>query len=358
MKQGLDGNKNMLISKPDEQAASRKGDHIELAFQARTTKDMLDSRFVYEPMLSAHPIANEGREIPFLGKTLHTPIWASSMTGGAEHARTINVRLAKACRIFGMGMGLGSCRPLLTSDVFFEDFDVRDHIGPDLPLYANLGIAQVEELIRTGAQRAIRELIDRLRADGLILHINPLQEWFQPEGNRLRQTPLNTLRQLLDLADYPIIVKEVGQGMGYESLRYLLHLPIAALDFGAAGGTNFSLLENLRDNPADAERKTPMIRVGHDAQTMTGWVNSIFEAAKGQLSCRQIIISGGVNDFLDGYYFTKQCKLPAIYGQASALLRYALKDEDALHHYIEGQREGLAMANAYLRVRKHTGNEQ
>lgn len=336
---------------PDtDQVSARKSDHIDLAFKARTEKGDLDPRFRYEPLLSAHPEPGSLRPFSFLGKTLHTPIWVSSMTGGARHALQINTALARACRTYGMGMGLGSCRALLDSDAHLADFDMRPLIGPDLPLYANLGIAQIEALQDRGAETMIRDLIDRLQADGLIVHLNPLQEWFQPEGDRYRRAPLHTLRRLLDRADYPVIVKEVGQGMGFESLRFLLHLPLAAVDFGAAGGTNFALLENLRRQDDQGIHWAPLVRVGHDAATMTSWVNRIAAEANGPLPCRQVIISGGIGDFLDGYHLIRSSSLPAVYGQASALLRYALDGEQALDAFLQAQIRGLELAYAFLHL--------
>src|SRR4029453_6119933 len=104
-----------------------------------------DSRFRYEPMLSSHPSQDLDLSISFLGKILKAPLWVSSMTGGTELALTINHRLAASCAKYGLGMGLGSCRPLLDNLNRIKDFDVRNIIGPDLPLFANLGIAQVEQ---------------------------------------------------------------------------------------------------------------------------------------------------------------------------------------------------------------------
>ena len=85
--------------------SDRKREHIELAFKSRTTAGEADSRFIYEPLLSEHP--TELTPKSFLGKTLRTPIWACSMTGGTELARKINENIARVCKDFGMGMGLG-----------------------------------------------------------------------------------------------------------------------------------------------------------------------------------------------------------------------------------------------------------
>jgi len=99
----------------DPTAVERKKDHIDLAFRSQVEQMSIDRRFFYEPMLTAHPKKGSLPATPFLGKTFQSPMWVSSMTGGTAHASTINHNLAKACAEFGMGMGLGSCRGLLSS---------------------------------------------------------------------------------------------------------------------------------------------------------------------------------------------------------------------------------------------------
>ena len=137
-------NESNLTMTDDPTAESRKKDHIELAFRSRVESGALDPRFYYEPMLAAHPASGSLPSTPFMGKTLHTPIWVSSMTGGTAMAGRINHHLARACGEFGMGMGLGSCRQLLHSDEYLPDFDVRDAMGSEALLFANLGVAQIE----------------------------------------------------------------------------------------------------------------------------------------------------------------------------------------------------------------------
>lgn len=336
----------------DPSGPQRKSDHISLAFQSQVEGGSLDWRFHYEPMLAAHPDpVTVLKPFGFLGKTLRLPIWVSSMTGGTELARKINHNLARACNEFGMGMGLGSCRSLLASDEYLEDFDVRPIIGEDLPLFANLGIAQVEKLLELGELDKIDDLLSRLRADGLIVHVNPLQEFLQPEGDRLRRPPLETLQILLSRATYPIIVKEVGQGFGPKSMEALLQLPLAAVDFGAAGGTNFSRLELLRSDPQRKEAFDALVRVGHTAGEMVDMVNQLADSLGDRLVCKEIIVSGGIRNFLDGYYLLSKLTLRAVYGQASAFLRYAREDYDELRKYVHSQAEGLAIAKAYLHVR-------
>lgn len=332
-------------------SSQRKKDHLELALQSRIGKDMIDDRFYYEPIIESHPSSELLLRKTFLGKVLRTPIWVSSMTGGTLMAKTINHNLARVCKDFGMGMGLGSCRSLLYSDEDLPDFDVRGLIGDDLPLYGNLGIAQIEKLIETHDFNRINTLIEKLQLDGLILHINPLQEWFQPEGDQILKPPIDTIKRLLDVARYPVIVKEVGQGMGRESLAALLKLPLAAVDFAASGGTNFALLELLRSKDLWREELQSLTRVGHSALEMVAITNQLIEELAGELRCKEVIISGGINNFLDGYYLMNKIRTSAIYGQASAFLKHAMESYDQLHKFVETQVEGLSMAQTYLRVK-------
>lgn len=336
----------------DPTAADRKRDHIELAFQSQVATGELDARFMYEPLLAAHPEDGGLPPFPFLGKTMRAPLWVSSMTGGTEKAHTINHNLARACREFGLGMGLGSCRPLLYSDERLADFDIRPTMGEEQVLCANLGIAQLETLIREQELWRISALLEKLRADGLIIHVNPLQEWLQPEGDRFAQAPLATIETLLEaLPDVPLIVKEVGQGMGQASLRALLQLPLAAIDFAANGGTNFAKLELLRNQPLQQMVYSQLANVGHGAGEMVALVNELLAELGEQVRCEHIIVSGGVRNFLDGYYYTEKLALPAIYGQASAFLRHAQGEYDDLRAYVSAQVRGLELARAFLRIR-------
>jgi len=326
----------------------RKQDHIKLAFKSQTNKNSLDERFEYEPLLNAHPVSLP--EFKFFEKKFKAPIWISSITGGTGLAGKINRNLAKVAGKFGLGMGLGSCRCLLNGTACFEDFDVRDLIGDELPLYANLGISQVEQLVLAGKIEKIEQMIKRLRADGLIIHVNPMQEFFQPEGDRFNYAPIKIIEKFLKKSNTKLIVKEVGQGMGHESLKHLLQLPLEAVEFAAFGGTNFSKLELLRSNNHFLNELSPLINTGHTAQEMLNTVNNLVNSNT-NIKVKHIIISGGIDSFLDGYYLINKSILPAVYGMASNFLKYAMQDYESLEKYTATQIEGLKMAYAYLRVK-------
>jgi isopentenyl-diphosphate Delta-isomerase len=328
----------------------RKKDHINLALTNRTGTIEKDDRFVYEPLLSGHYIPELPR-ISIAGKSMAVPLWISSMTGGSGIARHINTNLAMAANEFGLGMGLGSCRILLESDKHLPDFDMRSVIGNEQPFWANLGIAQLEQMIEKGTLDEVTDMVNLLRCDGLIIHVNPLQEWFQPEGDRLKQSPLAIIKEVVNTLQMPIIVKEVGQGMGRESLKSLMALPLAAIEFAAFGGTNFARVEMMRRPGTDHELFEPMVYVGQTANDM---LNDIKDLLQNGVECKSptLIISGGIKNYLDGYYFIKTSPLPAAYGMASGFLKHARDNYTSLSHWAKSHIDGLKMAHAYLRVRE------
>lgn len=327
----------------------RKSDHIHLAIDSQTKGEEVDKRFYYEPMVPRME-SSATEEIRIAGKRLKVPIWVSSMTGGNQLSGTINRNLALACKEFGLGMGLGSCRSLLDQETHFNDFNVRPIIGDETPLFANLGIAQIEHLVHTFHTDVLRRMIERLKADGLIVHVNPLQEWIQPEGNKINYSPIEIIEKLLDRVDFPIIVKEVGQGFGPASIERLLKLPLAAIEFGAFGGTNFSKVEMHRNEMQKKEFYRPFVNIGVTAEEMVDLINEM--VLKGKIfACKQLIISGGIRDYLDGYYLTEKSLLPAIYAQASQFLKHSRGEYSALQQYVAAQIEGYQMARKYLTLR-------
>jgi len=159
---------------------------------------------------------------------------------------------------------------------------------------------------------------------------------------------LQTILELMDRVNVPLIVKEVGQGMGRESLRQLLSLPLQAIEFAAYGGTNFSKLEMMRQDEAQQTLHQPFTLVGQTAGQMLADVNALIQEAKP--ACSSLIISGGVHTYLDGYYLVSKSQLPAVFGMASAVLKYATGEYEDLKIYIDNMLKGYRLAEAYLRV--------
>lgn len=334
----------------DPTAEQRKKDHIDLAFRSQVESGSMDNRFYYEPMLAAHP-SESLKPFSFLGKTMHAPIWISSMTGGTGSARHINQNLGRLCGELGLGMGLGSTRQLLESDAFFADFDLRNLITDKHPFFINLGIAQIEKLLTEKSFEKAEALVEKLRADGLIIHVNPMQEWLQPEGDHISRPPVETIAEVLSIFKKSVIVKEVGQGFGPQSIKALLQMPIAAIDFAAAGGTNFAKLELLRSDETKQQAFDAFAKVGHTAYEMVDFTNQAISELGDKVKVKEVIISGGVKNYLDGYYLINKLKTPAVYGQGSILLKYASESYESLKAFVESQIKGLTLANAFLRVK-------
>jgi isopentenyl-diphosphate Delta-isomerase len=180
----------------------------------------------------------------FLGSPLQAPVLIGAMTGGAELARTINRNLAVAAQQLGVGMMLGSQRIMLGDDAnataAAASFEVRD-LAPDVLLIGNIGLAQVCESLTPRLAVALR----RVGANAVAVHVNPLQEAMQEGGDTDFAGSLARLDRLTAELDYPVMVKEVGHGIGAAAADRLRGLPIAAIDVAGAGGTSWARVEQV-----------------------------------------------------------------------------------------------------------------
>ncbi|OBJ84927.1 type 2 isopentenyl-diphosphate Delta-isomerase [Mycobacterium asiaticum] len=185
--------------------------------------------------------------VEFLGARLQAPVLVGAMTGGAELSGTINRNLAAAAQTLGIGMMLGSQRVMFDS-AFGEraaaSFAVRD-LAPDVLLFGNIGLSQFTK----DAVPDIVQALDRVGANALAVHTNPLQEAMQHNGDTNFAGSLDRLHDVAALLDYPVLLKEVGHGIGAravgELLRFTDEPPVAAIDVAGAGGTSWSRVEQL-----------------------------------------------------------------------------------------------------------------
>jgi isopentenyl-diphosphate delta-isomerase len=336
--------------------SDRKSDHIDLTQRSQVLASELNRSFDYEPLLAGFPSKDcKLKEVTIGSKTLKTPLWISSMTGGTGASAHVNRNLAKVCQEFGLGMGLGSCRSLLESDEYFKDFALRKILGDSCPFYANIGIAQVAKMLDAGNFSDFIDLCHKLEVDGLFIHINPLQEWYQPEGDRWERSPLDMIDEVLNFtqkAQLSLCVKEVGQGMGPKSLEQLLIRPLASIEFAAFGGTNFSYLEALRAENSRVNLDLGLCFVGHSAGEMLTSANRLITNLGHKVRCESLIISGGIRSYLQGHSLIESSLLPAAYGMAGAFLEVARKGESETRDFVQEQVDGLKMAGQFLRVRK------
>lgn len=176
----------------------------------------------------------------FLGKRLSAPVLIGAMTGGAELSGTINRNLAAAAQRLGVGMMLGSQRIMFDNDAVAASFAVRDY-APDVLLIGNVGMAQLSEHVMPVLERAL----DDVGADALAVHTNPLQEAMQRDGDTDFTGSLERLRTLAATLKHPVMLKEVGHGIGATAAAELVGCPLAAVDVAGAGGTSWARVEQL-----------------------------------------------------------------------------------------------------------------
>lgn len=180
--------------------------------------------------------------INFLNFDLSFPFIISSMTGGPEKGRTINENLAKAAQKVGVGLGLGSMRVILRKPESIPSFDVKE-FAPDVPIFANFGIVQLN--YGYGADD-LNKIIDSVNADGIFLHVNHLQEVIQPEGDLNWRDLIPKLEKILPKVNKPIIIKEVGHGIDFETAKRLSEIGVEWIDVSGLGGTSWAQVEAYR----------------------------------------------------------------------------------------------------------------
>jgi isopentenyl-diphosphate Delta-isomerase len=177
-----------------------------------------------------------------LGKKLAAPILISSMTGGTEQAKQINYRLAGVAQTYGLAMGVGSQRVAVEKPDLAHTFQVRE-VAPDILLFANIGAVQLN--YRYGAAEC-QQVVDSLGADALILHLNPLQECIQPDGDTNFKGLLDRIATVCSKLSVPVIAKEVGNGISPRMAEKLIAAGVSAIDVAGAGGTSWAKVESER----------------------------------------------------------------------------------------------------------------
>ncbi len=230
----------------DQTTIHRKDEHLRITFEEDVSFDVLTTgfefyRFAHQalPDLDMDAVSTA---TTFMGRKLALPLLISSATGGTPRAGQINRMLAEAAQAAGIGMGLGSMRAALENPGIHWTFQVRRY-APDVLLLANLGAIQLN--YGYGPDDCQR-LVDLVEADGLYLHLNPLQEALQPEGDTRFAGLLRRIEAVCKALKVPVIVKEVGWGLSKRAVRQLLEAGVAVLDVAGAGGTSWSQVEMHR----------------------------------------------------------------------------------------------------------------
>jgi len=231
--------------KKDTQIPNRKDEHIHINLEEDVSSALTSGLARYCFIHQALPeLALEDVDLSqtLFGMLQRVPVLVSSMTGGTSDAEWINRTLAQAAQEVGLAMGVGSQRAAINDPALASSFQVRSD-APDILLFANLGAVQLNS--GYGTDECLRA-VEMIEADALILHLNPLQEALQPEGDhnfRNLAAQITGLRKSLPI---PLIVKEVGWGISVKTAQMLYDAGVDAIDVAGAGGTSWSQVEKYR----------------------------------------------------------------------------------------------------------------
>ena len=306
--------------------SQRKSDHLKIVLE-ENVKSALTSGFeLYHFEHNALPELDLNQvdlTTSLLNHKVKNPLLISSMTGGNEETGRINRTLAVVAQQAGIAMGVGSQRAGLEETRCMESFKVRK-FAPDILLFANVGAVQLNYGYSiTDCQRAV----DAIQADALFLHLNPLQEALQPEGNVNFSGLLKKIELVCRGLNVPVMVKEVGWGISVDVARRLASAGVAAIDVAGAGGTSWSQVEKFRIQD-EMHRKV--------AGDFVDWGLSTADclaAIRQTLPSLPLIASGGLVSGLD---VAKAIALGAsLAGMAGRFLKAAAESEAGLMSLVE-----------------------
>lgn len=227
------------------QTGSRKDDHIRINLEKDVRSGLTNGLERYRFIHEALPELDLERVDPstkIFGHELQSPILISSMTGGTQKAAEINLTLAEAAQEMGVAMGLGSQRAAIERDDVAGTFQVRK-VAPGILLFANIGAIQLN--YGYGFDEC-RKAVEMVEADALYLHMNPLQEAVQPEGETNFAGLLKKIEAVCRSIEVPVIAKEVGWGITGDTARKLVDAGVAAIDVAGSGGTSWTQVEMHR----------------------------------------------------------------------------------------------------------------
>ncbi len=228
---------------------NRKDDHIRIASEQNVEEgnNLFNEVYLIHIALPEIDFDDVDTSMTIFGKKLSFPFIIGAMTGGTEIAEKINAILAKCAEEFGIGMYVGSQRVAIVKPETARSFRVVAENAPTALKIANLGAPQVSRLNERVLSDWVSQAIDMINADAIAIHLNPAQEVFQPEGEPWFRGVTDRLRFIKKIANRPLIIKEVGNGISMEVARTLVsRVGPDAIDVAGTGGTSFIRIESIR----------------------------------------------------------------------------------------------------------------
>ena len=172
-----------------------------------------------------------------LGKELDAPLIITAITGGHPASEIVNQKLARAAGKLNIGLGLGSQRAAVENPELESTYTIARQEAPEALIIGNIGAPQMELSSRAA------EMMD---LDALAIHLNPLQEAIQPEGDVDTRGYLENIQKTVEEMDIPVIAKETGAGISGNDALSLEIAGVQAIDVAGAGGTSWAAVETYR----------------------------------------------------------------------------------------------------------------
>ncbi|PKL82902.1 MAG: type 2 isopentenyl-diphosphate Delta-isomerase [Ignavibacteriae bacterium HGW-Ignavibacteriae-3] len=277
---------------PESKTSERKKDHIELCLQDKVSYKIKTNGF--ENYDFEHYAATEVEfdkidlSTEIFGRKISLPFMISCMTGGTSEAKKINEKLALAANILNIPIGVGSQRQALESKKHYSSYRAVINNAGKVPVLGNIGAAQVAMSKNPADQ--IKLLIDLIEADAMVVHLNPLQELLQNEGEPDFNGLLKNLEIICKNSPVPVIAKEVGSGISKKAAKKLLDAGVKGIDVAGTGGTSWAAVELIRSGQTDTFFSEWGLPTSYCVRT----VNELKSKNKFTL-----IASGGINNGVD-----------------------------------------------------------
>ena len=318
------------------QITQRKQDHIDAVLNdplVERNQSEFDSIQLMHRALPEIDFSKIDTTTNFLNHTLSFPFLIASMTGGAaKNFQHINQHLAEAAEICQVAMAVGSQRAMILDDAAQDSFKLRQ-FAPSVPLIANIGAVQLN--YGFGIDEA-QKAVDTLQANALYLHLNPLQELIQPEGDTNFAQLADKIHQLSEQLDVPVILKEVGSGLSPADIELGLQAGITMFDVAGRGGTSWSRIEAHR-----ADNDQGILFQDWGLTTVQS-----LQLARPYQARAQFIASGGIRNGID---MAKSVIIGGrLCGVAAPLLSSAMQSTDAVVQTIEQFKQEFATAQFLL----------
>jgi len=284
------------MTRLSKETQKRKAEHIRISLdenvQAKeATTGFEDVRFIHRalPEVDRDDVS---LETTAFNHKFAAPIIIGAITGGTDEATRINATIAQVAEELGIGMGVGSQRAALEDKTLEKTFTIVRKKAPNAFLIANLGAIQ---LVNGYGLKEVKKAVGMIAADAVAIHLNPLQEAVQPEGQTNFAGILARISEIAKELDRPVIAKETGAGIAAEEAMNLERAGVKGIDVSGVGGTSFAAVEYYRWKRAQDSTRGSLGNVFWDWGISTA--ASIVEVS--QSTNVDVIGSGGVRNGLD-----------------------------------------------------------